>query len=481
MVMVILVSLALRLGASTLVGLSLSDWIGTTAPNRNRAAREAAQIGLARIVSELNRERNRRLLLSPEALTANDGSNRAQIESAAIANIHRSLCTAEAPLISPDVLPSVLTAEQSLDAERSYKLHSISLTTAPSTETTSSTGNLRIEILGLARDNGKLTSVTLREELEIVPKPCWRSYQGSFGNDPRAAANGLGLVAGASEDNSGEFTITNASSKISTDTSSGAAVPFVFCAGPASCSTENFNKNLATTIKTKPIDLPEEKISDLIQLSAIVPDGTEAIKVDCTASTSSDCNVTISSSVTLLTTSGYGSWPTELRKVCRQGTPLLPGTGTTSAIACTLNNLNLSNNLSIDTSSETSLRLYFPSSANINLSKLKHSNGATTNLLVLGCTSSPCSQTISIGDSTLSPSPRFVYFPRGTVSLGGAFHGVLWANRIISASGNSDIVIPSTGPTQVASLLGTAATIPLTTSKWIDHTARAVKSMRWLQ
>ncbi len=253
LVIVLLLSLGVLLAGVAILSRVSFGRLGAAWQAQSREAREAAEIGMSRIVSELNRERNRRLLVNASLL---DGQDRTYIESPINEGITGSYCTTSLPLLS-GAFPAGVNpkAEQVIDAERRFQLVSVtqpatSSEREPSNPTTRNdtdangtegfkvttgydpdatggveyparAGEITITVRGMAyRNNTLIATTTLRRTFEVVPKCCWGSlggYGAAFGPDTRPCPSiGFGIVGGAAENDTGEITIRGAASSIIT-------------------------------------------------------------------------------------------------------------------------------------------------------------------------------------------------------------------------------------------------------------------------
>ncbi len=498
--------------------------LGAAWQAQSREAREAAEIGMARIVSELNRERNRRLLVNAAVL---DGQTRTYIESPVNEAITGSYCTTSLPLLS-GAFPAGANpkAEQIIDTERRYQLVSVvqpassserepsQLTTrndsdANSTESFKVTtgydpdatggveypthaGEITITVRGMAyRNNTLIATTTLSRTFEVVPKCCWGSlggYGAAFGPDTRPCPSiGFGIVGGAAENDTGEITIRGTASSIITG--DGDRISFVYCVATTTCSV-NVNQNLGTGVKVVDVTMP------VIPAAAITT---------CVDQNSTQCNINLDNNGlpnnggNLLLDTGVplSSWPANFQSVCTRGAESRPVT------TCSLNTLNFGGNnrtLTID-SRGGPVRFYFPNSqsgsaktvnwgnnggfVHINSSNAASLPSRITDLTLFGCqpsTTRSCSprQIVEIGNGSSGALRLFAYFPNGDVTIGenGSFEGVMWVDRL-GANGNLTFTIPGAGLAEVLDLMGIGGLAPTQEFPLVDYVTRATKSLRF--
>lgn len=354
LVIVILLSLGVVLTGLAVLGRVSFSGLGAAWQSQSREAREAAEIGMARIVSELNRERNRRLLVNASVLNS---WNRSNIESSTNEMIAGSYCTPDLPQLSRVFSASTdLKAVQSIDAERRFQLMSITQPAAsaerepsnPSLKNNSDANNtesfkittgydpdatggvayparageITITVRGMAfRNNTLIATTTLSRSFEVLPKCCWGSlggYNNAFGPDSRPCPSiGFGIVGGAAENDTGEITIRGASADIVTG--SGENIPFIYCIATATTTCDvDVNQNLGTRVKVVDIEMPT------------MP---EAANTTCVDNAANDpCNITLSGDTTLDTGVAVASWPGKFAQVCSRDSSTPPIT--TCSIVC---------------------------------------------------------------------------------------------------------------------------------------------------
>ena len=514
LVIVILLSFGLVLtGLAVLGRLSFSN-LGTAWQAQSREAREAAELGIMRIVAELNRERNRRLLVSASVLNS---WSRSSIESSSNETVVGSYCTPDLPQLGgPFPAGSDLKAVQSIDSQRRYQLVSITQppssserepgnpglkndSNANSTEAFQITsgydpdgsggvafparaGEITITVRGMAVRNGTLVATsTISRTFEVLPKCCWGSlggYGNAFGPDSRPCPSiGFGIVAGAAENSTGSIEVTGAAADIVTGT--GETVPFVYCIASSTCSV-NVNQNLGTGMKVVDVAMPT------------MPPAANTI---CLDNATAACNVTLNENVTLDTGVAVATWPGQFAQLCRRDSSTPPLT------TCSINRLDFgANNRTITVDSRGGpLHIYFPNSQSGSIKTIDLRNngsfrhvvngtqapGSITDFSLFGCQPSPsrsCApeQLVDIGNGGSSALMLFIYFPNGQVTLGGnaGFEGVAWVNKL-AANGNIRYTIPASGLADVMTMMGMGGANPTQRFPLVDYVTRATKSLRF--
>jgi hypothetical protein len=234
--MVLVVLLVAVVGAGSLALRSVSGQAGTQQLSASREAREAAESGIVAIISELNRPRNRRLLVS--------GSS-PELWGSATDLRQRNPCLQLNGVVTPSLPANTLTAANSqyvlrsvryADATRARRLRfnfnpvspgapaentgydnnqagainrDVNLD-MPGNGLQGNFGYLQLEVEGRAIRNGAtIATATVLKEYEVIPKCCERSFSGpvrnngnltnTFGNDGQTCGGvsaDLGLIYG---------------------------------------------------------------------------------------------------------------------------------------------------------------------------------------------------------------------------------------------------------------------------------------------
>lgn len=215
MAMTMLVILALILGTIALANRNTYGLLGTSLQSRNREARDAAEAGVVQIITELNKERNRRLLVSgrpPTAWNATDAEfqNPCTGFTDAFATATVQAPTARALAFQPGTWINVDGAggKQFSVVSIEYLNHNRSAYTVPATEAVL-TGEvktlIRITVAGRVDGAEATSQARVTREFEVVPKCCKRSFGYNtasgrfFGRDKRPCHDqnnaGDGVVA----------------------------------------------------------------------------------------------------------------------------------------------------------------------------------------------------------------------------------------------------------------------------------------------
>ncbi|WP_411867798.1 hypothetical protein [Vulcanococcus limneticus] len=525
MVLVILIALAVLLGGVMLIARVSFGQLGSAYQSQGREAREAAEIGMARIIAELNRERNRRLLVNAPIVNNQD---RTYLESSTNQGQLRSVCTLSLPNLANTFPSTNLKAEQTLDAQRRYQLISISQPTSSSQTQASSpyaknsgftvsvgydpsgtaspaqnpptsqpplAGELTLTVRGTAYRNGVLVaSSTLTRTLEVVPKCCRGSlggYREAFGNDNRACANslGFGLVGGAAENDTGVITVQSTSSDIVDGY--GNNIEFVYCVATTNCSA-NINTNVGTLVNVVDIDMPDVKTAanttcDKAVVGATLPAACN-INLD-------DNSIGVGGTLTL-TTPVDASWPTNFRNVCSASTPSGASLPLTT---CSINQLDFGKpNRTLKVNSIGGpMRMHFPNSQAGGNTKtvdqrsgggFLHVNSANpgevptkiTDFTLFGCQSCTPEQLVDLGQGGGAALRFFAYFPHGAIEIGGSsgYAGVIWTDKV-KANGNVTMTIPGSGLGDVLDLMGMGGTTPSVKPPLVDYVLRATRSLQF--
>ncbi|MEB3333228.1 MAG: hypothetical protein VKI83_12140 [Synechococcaceae cyanobacterium] len=536
-VTVIFVALAILLGTITLLGRTNYGYLGAAYQDQSREARDAAETGMSLIVSELNREPNRRLAVNAPKLNS---YSRTQIEAdPTLAND----CTTVPPALSTTFSGTDLKAVQAIDASRSFQLVSVSQPASDSETQQSSpyaanssfvssgvmlgsavqrSGSITLSVRGTVVRGGRTVGVsTVTRTFEVIPKCCSRApggLSGSFGNDNRlcGADLGMGVVGGTALEDTGTFSFTGKATDVITET--GIPIDHIYCLASSENGC-NISRNTPTTVKV---------------VNAVLPPVKLAGYSGCTSQGSNDpgsthrCNIVVPANLTLSTNVDRDNgrveeWEnipalSEWYENCRVATVTdPPGSAPEMAIHCSLNRLIVDNNvtLTINTTNGLPLVLNFPNTPDSACTgtakadtcytvRMRNGNSVVeqidtgpsntrsiTKLRVLGRQSGSPDQLINFGSGTTNATRMFLYAPTATVTLQGAagFEGVLWADHIgadqqLSVNGNVKFVVPGTGLSDVLKLMGISGMFmqPETFTNRlpiIDYSIRGTKSFQY--
>lgn len=520
---VILAALLMSVGTLAMANRSGMGFMGAVFHGLSFDAQEAAEIGMNRIIGELNRKENRGLLRSKGSTVES-----ALWTSADAATVHNSRCpdvnssdlttnpnigypagsSAPSTYNSVYVRPDGTISSTAQGANRAYRL--VSVTRRPEGELaifqtmTAPSGTVILVVEGRAlRSDGSTSAVTtLRRTFQLVPRCCGVSFGGAHGNVNYARpANdstpyvclpdsmmGLGLLGGTGS-TTGTFTIRG-SDDFYTD--SGQIISTVYCLADSNgtCTTI-VTGNVGITIdliNPRPSNFPGAKIYPGANTTTPAPPILTAPTTTSTSAftycidTSNQCRVW-----------AINADATTVPANCLQ---------TSTETHCYFSKLDYSNADLFFLTNTRKLRLYFVQSGVIvdggnGNNGLHHCNAvelddgdyqcsgaapSTADLSVFGCNSCG-SQTFS-WKGTPDVINAFVYIPNGIANLSGnsSFKGVLWTNAIVS-NGNVNWTVPGAGLRDVMEYMGLLSgksMTPTTNPLLFDYVARATSSFRWV-
>ncbi len=506
-----LIILAVLLGGLAIANRSSLAELASAYQSQSREARAAADIGMAAVVSELNRNPNRQLLvnaclletLTPAAIA--NSSTVKVIDGRANANVSTTFTSASTLPISQTINIGDGSQQrwQLIDVDCSgataatVKTGTVANPMTGAAAVAPSTGELTLTVRGFAiRGGTTVASTTLRQTLEVVPKCLDRSLRGLgnvFGNDIRrcALAPGFGFVAGAARTDSGDLVISGGAYNLNVDPVTCVAT------SPSGCV-----DGLAhTSVNVVDVNLPP-----------VLPTANTTCQGSAPPAA---CNVTVSSDLTLAARN-FATWPAPWNSLCTQedvnGGPSPPGTF--HNISCSLNRLSTGNNVELffDTSGATAgstipVRLHFRNASTSSQKSVTRGNGSSgifqcdsdvgaitcttttqgspqaADLAMFGCAlndPSPCgAQFLDLGNGTGATQSMFLYFPYGTVTMGGTpdFKGVIWTNDF-TANGNISVTISPSDLESVCTLMKFCGSDDaLYESFAVDYVTRAVKRL----
>jgi hypothetical protein len=521
---VILAALLISVGTLALVNRSGMGFMGAVFHGLSFDAQEAAEIGMNRIISELNRKENRGLLRSKGSPVET-----ALWTSADAGTVHNSRCpdTPNSPDLAtnpsigypagssaPTTYNSVYVrndgtiSSSAAGATRAYRL--VSVTRRPEAELTifqamaAPAGTVTLEVEGRAlRSDGSTSAVTtLRRTFQLVPRCCGASFGGAHGNVnyARPASDstayvclpdsmmGLGLLGGTGS-TTGTFTIRG-SDDFYTD--SGQIISTVYCLADinGTCSTV-VTGNVDVTIdiiNPRPTNFPPAKIYPGANTTTPAP---AVLSAPNTTNTSAFtyCIDSVSHCRTWAINADASTVPSN----CLQ---------TSTETHCYFSKLNYSNSDLFFLTNTRKLRLYFVSSGVIvdggnGNNGLHHCNTvglvsgsymctgdapSAADLAVFGCNS--CGSQTYSWKGTPDVINAFVYIPNGVAVLSGnsSFKGVLWTNAIVS-NGNVNWTVPGAGLRDVMDYMGLLSgksMTPTANPLLFDYVARATSAFRWV-
>jgi hypothetical protein len=517
-----MVVIAIILGSLVIASRTGMGLLGSAYQNESREARAAAEIGMAQVVSELNRPRNRQLLVNACRLLDSTPTQIATLltlkvpDGRATPDITATFDQGLSTIPSSQTIPIDGGAVQRWQLLSANCIGAANLSmgrvdnsfTAANEAQAPLTGDLTLSVRGYAlREGAVVATSTIEQTFEVVPKCLDRSLRGlsnAFGNDDRFCSlnPGSGFIVGTARLNSGSISITGSAYSISTDTSPPQSVDPIACIATTSGSCTNGLSG--TSLNEVTITLPP------------VPSTANTI---CQGVTSGNCNVTVSTN-TILATRQFATWPTPWSAICTRqaanGAASPPGSFDT--IACSLNRLTTANNITLvfDTSGSTAgstipIRLHFPNASNPGTPSIKrgsgtsgiyqcHSNAGSLScepnppppatatmgavkpgdLALFGCPLTPTScgsQHLELGSGNGTIQSLYVYFPTGVVTMNGTpnFSGAMWVNSF-SGNGNISITIPDL--TSICNLLKFCGSDDANYDTFnVDYVTRAVKSL----
>lgn len=194
--------------AASLASRTLSTQLGSSHLSESREAREAAEAGMATVIGELNRERNRQLLTAAVAMTAwSSPSNEAVLTNVCSnttdptpdpGTLALGRGTPQPVAGSNGKLQFTLISLEVSSADRSGSFRSSSNGTVTNTsynprlihpDDPQGFGYLRLEVKGEAMNGAGavISSTTLLRDFKLIPKSCRRSPAPPFGNEVRAS------------------------------------------------------------------------------------------------------------------------------------------------------------------------------------------------------------------------------------------------------------------------------------------------------
>lgn len=534
----VLIAAAILLVGGLMLSLRSSDGLlSVLLQAESSDARDAAETGMTRIVGELNRPRNRGLLVkdgadqdlddhlwsSGDATSRNPclppGSGSTGVDPTAPDLTTNASIGYQAGPPYRDVL---LDAQGQVvsnpeDAVKSYRLVAVRrqpLRTAdgrPSLRLFDAEGRglVVITVEGSALRQGRVIStIRLEEELQLVPKCCGVSFGGAHGDVDYATAGAdetvcvsasWGFVAGMANNGTGSITI-NGFTTI-TDGAGHKIDPLLCVAEPTQeCdlkpkstpfSLELVQPSPLPGVRTNPTDIPGTVMGsiDKDSIPQEYPSASFRPFLYCTnvvspkPATLKDCP---GSQVTIDSEAENFHVNTDNNKYCEPGSYAdLPEPA--SDLHCNLSQLNYSGlAIRVVGTDKRALRFYFPGSGITDVIRstgggsLEHV-GPAAQFALFGCQS--CNQSITLSGS-VDGLNLFAWFPKGVVTVAGGsgYQGLIWANQITS-NGDVTWTIP---PSQVVASLRLARFVLEQDSggdfnpRSFDWVPRSVRSFQWL-
>ncbi len=409
----LIIALVVLITGLAVASRTLSGVYSAVFQQDSRRSREAAELGINRIVAELNRERNRGLLAvnPPQSGTGagfwTDAQALASKNACAVrANVNTRPTTIDLNLIRSGGVPGTTTAnpiiyvaddgtltadtDNAIDATRpANQRYAYQLVTSPADNTIrvnpiagpdpnpasatfgqlNQVGAINLQVRGYSYNNGRLSgSVVVDQQLEVLPKCCGRSLA-QFGNDLRSCTvgtgPGFGFLIGVGENTVGDADLNGSKSELDNGTT---PINPVVCLGTAGTTCPADVSVGTTTVPVvsvlRPASFPDVEIWPTA-LGAAPSAGTlePCSKIDkCPSNllpntTSSNTTfTTLDGKVTKLnvTTVADSNLPTWCKASAND-----PSSGITT-IHCNVSQVSLSDNIDVLTSTTRRLKLYFP-------------------------------------------------------------------------------------------------------------------------
>ena len=511
----LLAALVVLVGGLMLALRSSDGLLSTLLQRESNDARDAAEAGITRIIGELNRPRNRGLLVKAGSAEDPDGYLWTSTDAEADPNHFRNPCLPAADSSNPDLATNPNIGANSTGtpyntvylndagavtdkstATRAYRLLWVKrqqLLTSDDKPTlrifqADGRGTVRLAVEGLRLRAGQtVSSVVLEEELQLVPKCCDVSFGGAHGNVVYTADNdgasvcipdGWGFVAGAALNDSGAITVNGNIDIVNT---AGDAVDPLYCiaSDPANCE-----------FRAQASGYGLQTVQPVLAFEYI-PKMDEALKTRAPGTISRLSDV----SGLLFCTSTTGLPANPKLKDCPSNDVTLDATAATlpdfctvheeKELHCRLAELDYSGlDISVINTAGRPIRLFFTqdgavlrSTGNGTLTHQPGDNRTATDFALLGCTECG-TQTVTIS-GTPDGLGVFAWFPQGdiTVTGGSAYEGVIWANQI-TTSGDVQWTISSSSVLSAMAMLGFALEGDQNPPSF-DWVARSVRSFRW--
>lgn len=527
--LVLAAALILITGSAVLANRAGMGLLSAIFQNQSWEAREAAEIGMTNLISELNKERNRWLMVKRcegetgdcEEMWTNGGEPNTTLRK----NPCEPNILPEYSKLDPDNAASDSygtwyiknngeISSSPTGANRAYKLMSVTRQTLNrsnidrltpfvernNTQSISGTGTITLQVQGqsLQTDGSPKATATLEKSFDLVPKCCKVSFGGkhgglNYGLDSESKSIctnnllGLGLLAGAAQNNTGSITIKGRATEI--EDGEGTPVDPVYCIASSQNGCNLDISGAVTNVAIIDAILPPAKTFPFEPDPS--PGEIETSRISSTNSSDFLYKVTTRppKPFTYYVVNGSSS---SFPNHCR---------ATSTEVHCNLSNLTYKNENLIFVTGTRKIRLYFPIAG---ASITNSGNGSMVHCLTINtngnCSSEPTGSQITnlslfgcqnCGDQTLtlrgttSSLKLFAYFPQGSVTLAGdsEFEGLLWSNAI-SSLGNPTWIVPGSG---VGSVFEYMDMIPSGNSETTTHNlvaydfiARATNRYRWL-
>ena len=449
----------------TALAVASRTFFGTFAASNqqdSRRAREAAEIGAARVVRELNRERNRMLLAKvPADNTSESGFWSTADVDTAIDTSNRCAATPPPPsaprpdrgqrlqvssggansttVLKPVVYVSdtgVATASNSTtpaasspNGERyAYRLAAIWIPPDGPPPAASNlnarwpaggeakAGVINLRVQGFAYNNGRLSGFTnLEQQVEVVPKCCNQSLGGNnnakFGNDSGSCVSGInnvsnGLVIGTGLTSDGDLDLTGKSGSV-TAIVGGAPVSPITCVG-STTSTCPAQVDVGTGT------VPVVQVNDALPPVPAYPLSPIPTASAITKTTSNPPLISYDPSSRIITINARDANLASLPSNCGSEA-ITVNSSTVNVIHCRVSSLNTNEDVNVITSDTRWLRFYFPDAGKvINV-------GGTTGFFQ--CSPSTATDCSGVNSATINPLLRLQLYGSPTLDQDIIFRG----------------------------------------------------------
>lgn len=395
--LVIALALMLLTGGLSLANRANQGLFSAIFQNQSWEAREAAEIGMNRIISELNKERNRWLMVQRDG-DPDSGIWQNRENSMAVVELRINPCTyikdyptdtstpkyPDYSKIDPDkgaispyskkwyIDANGNVSSSSAGATRAFRLIGVkrqnfttnfSGTTVQAlnifrdrTSTPSGSGTITLEVEGQTHRNGEVIATSvLEKEFELTPKCCKVSFGGQHGgldytinpDDPAKESLcisneqlGLGLLGGASQTNTGSITLNGKANDIESPT--GVAINPIYCIADSSsgCAIKTTGSDTKVAIIDQELPPAKTYSGPLGSIDASKP--TKPNNINNFLS-----EITVSGKSFVVINGGASSLPTGC-------------TASADAVNCNLSQFSYSNTDVLFVTSTRRITLYFP-------------------------------------------------------------------------------------------------------------------------
>lgn len=309
---VLLVGLAVVLGSLAIANRTTSGRLGSAFQVSNREAREVAEAGIVEIVSELNKETNRRLLVSgraPSSWTTSDAAlvnpcTPTSTPTTTAVNYGTTAVTSGTRQFQLETITYSLTPVPVVVGDPPSPRQAFSGSTPGPLTSGTTKSQVKITVVGrvLNASGGVVSEARVTREFEVVPKCCQRSFGRNrfggttYGTDSRACIappGGAGLILSL---NGG--TIGGSNNTMTITDENGTTVTQAVCrigtsGGCTSTSTNTIGPSISVVPKTFSAILPPPLPSSLSTLAVgSIPDNNNSryVRINNTTQKVQLCN-----------------------------------------------------------------------------------------------------------------------------------------------------------------------------------------------